>query len=163
APVAYVCVPLIARGRTLGAVAFIFTTPQRQFIKADVAFAEEVAQRAALALDNAHLYQQAQAAIVLREQFLSTAAHELKTPITALLGNVQVLERRTQREGSLPERERRTVQVIHIQAKRLSKMIAALLDITRFEQGKLSIESAPLDLCALVTRIVEEVLPGLTT
>jgi signal transduction histidine kinase len=162
APRAYICVPITAHGQTLGAVAFILTAPERQFTATDVAFAEEVAQRAALALDNAYLYQQAQAAIVVRDQFLSTAAHELKTPLTALLGNVQVMERRNQREGSLPERERRAVHVIHTQTKRLSKMVATLLDISRFEQGKLTIERAPIDICALVSRIVEEVLPSLT-
>jgi signal transduction histidine kinase len=163
APRAYICVPLTAHGRTLGAVAFILTAPQRQFVASDVAFAEEVAQRAALALDNAHLYQQAQDAIVIRDQFLSMAAHELMTPLTALLGNVQVMERRAERDGSLDERERRAVHVIHAQTKRLSKMVATLLDISRFEQGKLTIERAPIDLCGMVRRIVEEVLPGLTT
>jgi signal transduction histidine kinase len=162
APHAYICVPLIARGRRLGAVAFILTTPQRQFATDDVAFAEEVAQRAAIALDNAHLYQQAQDAISIRDQFLSTAAHELKTPVTALLGNVQMMQRRAERDGILPERERRAVDVIHTQTKRLSKMVATLLDISRFEQGKLIIERAPLDLCALILRIVEEVLPSLS-
>jgi signal transduction histidine kinase len=162
APHAYICVPLTAHGRTLGAIAFILTTPLRQFVSDDVAFAEEVARRAAIALDNAHLYQQAQDAISIRDQFLSTAAHELKTPVTALLGNVQMMQRRAERDGILPERERRAVQVIHTQTKRLSKMIATLLDISRFEQGKLIIERAPLDLCALVRRIVEEVLPSLS-
>jgi signal transduction histidine kinase len=163
APRAYICAPLTAHGRALGAVAFILTAPQRQFTASDVALAEEVAQRAAVALDNAHLYQQAQDAIVIRDQFLSMAAHELKTPLTALLGNVQVMERRAQRDGSLPDSERRTVQVIHAQTKRLSKMLTTLLDISRFEQGKLTIERAPIDLCGMVRRIVEEVLLGLTT
>jgi signal transduction histidine kinase len=162
APHAYICVPLTAHGRTLGAVAFILTTPLREFASDDVAFAEEVARRAAIALDNAHLYQQAQDAISIRDQFLSTAAHELKTPVTALLGNVQMMQRRAERDGILPERERRAVQVIHTQTKRLSKMVATLLDISRFEQGKLIIERAPLDLCALILRIVEEVLPSLS-
>jgi signal transduction histidine kinase len=163
APRAYICVPFTARGRTLGAAAFILTAPQRQFSASDVAFAEEVARRAALALDNAHLYQQAQDAIAVRDQFLSIAAHELNTPLTALLGNVQSMERRAQREGSLPDRERRAMQVIAAQTKRLSKMVGTLLDISRFEQGKLTIEHAPVDLCGMVKRIVDEVLPGLAT
>lgn len=162
APQAYICVPLRARGRTLGAVAFILTEHNRQYAATDVALAEEVAQRAALALDNARLYQEAQDAITVRDQFLSIAAHELKTPLTSLLGNAQVIERRAMREGSLPERELRAMHVISAQAKRLSKMIAALLDISRLEQGKLRIELSPVDLCALVERVVEEVQPSLT-
>jgi len=123
APHAYICVPLIARGRALGAVAFILTDPNRHYAASDVELAEEVAQRAALALDTAHLYQQAQEAIAVRDQFLSTAAHELKTPLTSLLGNVQLMNRRAQREGSLPERERNAMQVIHAQTQRLGKMV----------------------------------------
>jgi signal transduction histidine kinase len=162
APQAYICVPLTARGRTLGAVAFIVTHHNRQYTAADVTLAEEVAQRAALALDNARLYQEARDAIALRDQFLSTAAHELKTPLTVLLGNAQAIERRAIRQGDLPERELRAVHVIHEQAKRLSKMMAALLDISRLEQGKLSIERARFDLRTLVKRVVDEVQPGLT-
>jgi signal transduction histidine kinase len=162
APHAYICVPLTARGRTLGAVAFILTQDHRHYTAADVALAEAVAQRAALALDNARLYQEARDATALRDQFLSIAAHELKTPLTVLLGNAQAMERRAIRDGHLPERELRAAHVIHEQAKRLSRMIAALLDISRLEQGKLSIERARFDLCTLVKRVVEEAQPGLT-
>jgi signal transduction histidine kinase len=161
APHAYICVPLTARGRTLGAVAFILTQHNHHYTAEDVMLAEEVAQRAALALDNARLYQEARDAIALRDQFLSIAAHELKTPLTVLLGNAQAIERRAIRQGHLPERELRAVHVIHEQAKRLNKMIAALLDISRLEQGRLSIERARFDLHTLVKRVVDEVQPGL--
>jgi signal transduction histidine kinase len=161
APHAYICVPLTARGRTLGAVAFILTDHARHYAVSDVALAEEVGRRAAFALDNARLYQEAQDAIEVRDQFLSIAAHELKTPLTALLGNAQAIERRATRGGDLPERELRAVRIISEQTKRLSKMVAALLDISRLEQGKLTIERAPVDICALAKRVVEEVQPGL--
>jgi signal transduction histidine kinase len=162
APQAYICVPLTARGRTLGSAAFIVTHHQRQYTADDVTLAEEVAQRAALALDNARLYQEARDAVALRDQFLSIAAHELKTPLTVLLGNAQMMERRARRDEQLPEREVRAVHLIHEQARRLSRMIAALLDISRLEQGKLSIERGRFDLQALVERVVDEVQPGLT-
>jgi signal transduction histidine kinase len=162
APQAYICVPLTARGRTLGSVAFIVTHHYRQYTAEDVTLAEEVAQRAALALDNARLYQEARDAVALRDQFLSIAAHELKTPLTVLLGNAQAMERRAIRDEHLPEREVRAVHLIHEQARRLSRMIAALLDISRLEQGKLSIERARFDLQALVERVVDEVQSGLT-
>jgi signal transduction histidine kinase len=163
APHAYICAPLTARGRTLGAVAFILTEQKRHYTADDVAFAEEVARRAALALDNARLYQEAHDAVRMRDQFLSIAAHELRTPLTVLLGNAQAMRRRALREGTLPERELRAAQVIAEQAKRLSKMVAMLLDISRLELGKLTIERAPIDLCALVKRVVEETQPSLVT
>jgi signal transduction histidine kinase/PAS domain-containing protein len=162
APHAYICVPLMAREHRLGAVAFVLTDRQRRFAATDLGLAEEIAQRAALALDNARLYQDAQDAIVVREQFLSIASHELRTPLTALLGNAEMLIQRATRDGNLPEREMRSVQVLYEQSMRLNKMISALLDISRLEQGTLSIEQGLVDLCALVGRVVEEVQPGLT-
>src|SRR4029078_4527165 len=108
-----------------------------------------------------HARAQAEAAVHLRDQFLSIAAHELKTPLTSLLGNAQLMQRRAQRDGTRPEREQRTVRVMADQATRLNKMVLALLDISRLESGQLSIERAPLDLCALVSRVVDEVRPAL--
>jgi PAS domain S-box-containing protein len=104
---------------------------------------------------------QAQEAVRVRDVFLSIAAHELKTPLTSLLGNAQLLLRRAERDGSMSDRGKKTVQVIVEQAKRLNKMILALLDVSRIETGQLSIEWARVDLCALVWRVVEEVQPTL--
>lgn len=130
-------VPLRARGRALGAMSFVAADSGRRYDPADLAFAQEVADRAAVAIDNAALYSAAQAArataeeaIRLRDLFLSVASHELKTPLTSLLLQTQLLQRRVAREGLLPEREQRTVQVVAEQAQRLDRMIAALLDLT---------------------------------
>ncbi len=160
-PQAYICAPLIARGRTLGALAFILTDPDRQYSAADVALAEEVARRAAIALDNTRLYQEAQDAIRIRDQFLSIAAHELKTPLTSLLGYTQALLRRSLREGTLNERDRRALQLIAEQSKRLGKLIDSLLDVARIQLGRLDIERRRLDLCVLARRLVEEAGPAL--
>jgi signal transduction histidine kinase len=114
-----------------------------------------------VAIDNARLYREAQAAVQLRDQFLSVASHELKNPLTALLGNAQLLQRRAGREGQLNERNQRAIGVIVEQSGRLNKMIAALLDISRIEHGRLSIEHNPVDVDALVRRVVDEIQPTL--
>ncbi|GAB4437736.1 MAG: hypothetical protein OHK0015_30690 [Chloroflexi bacterium OHK40] len=160
-PRAYMIFPLTARGRTVGAMSFILTDPARSYDDDEIALAAEVAQRAALSFDNARLYQEAQEAIRLRDQFLSIAAHELKTPLTALLGTAQLLQRRDQREGLLGPRERRSVEVIVNQTNRLSAMVTTLLDIARLETGHLGIERERFDICALVRRIVDELDPSL--
>jgi PAS domain S-box-containing protein len=157
----YICVPLLARQQRLGAITFTFTQPGRRYDTADLALARELASRAATAIDNARLYREAQEAVRLRDQFLSIASHELKTPLTTLLGNAQLLQRRARREGDFKERHLHTIDVIADQASRLNKMIAALLDISRIETGHLSIERAPVDLSALAQRVVEEVRPTL--
>jgi signal transduction histidine kinase len=72
------------------------------------------------------------------------------------------MERRALREGTLPGRELRATHVIAEQARRLGQMVAMLLDISRLELGKLTIERARVDLCALARRVVEEAQPNLT-
>lgn len=99
----------------------------------------------------------AEEALDLRNQFLSLAAHELKTPLTSILGHIELFQRRTGKEHSLNERDQRALQTIADQAQRLNKMIISLLDISRIERGQLSIEQVPIDLCALVQRVVDEV------
>ncbi|HJZ46086.1 MAG TPA: ATP-binding protein [Roseiflexaceae bacterium] len=156
-----ICVPLTARGRVLGALTLSISDSGRVYGPSDLALAQDLGYRAAVAIDNARLYHKAQDAVRLRDQFLSIASHELKTPLTALLGNAQMLQRRAAREGNFSERNQRAVQVITDQAMRLNKMIAALLDISRIEMGQLSIDRAPMDLCALARRVVAEMQPTL--
>jgi PAS domain S-box-containing protein len=157
----YMCVPLRVNQRTLGTITLALADSQRRYSSSDLALAEDLARRAALAVENARLYRAAQDAIRLRDQFLSIASHELKTPLTTLLGNAQMLQRRAIREGTSTERDQRALRVIAEQASRLNRMIAALLDISRIETGQLSIERKRFDLCELARRVVEEVQPSL--
>ncbi len=153
-------VPLSVRGRVLGALS-LAVTHGRRFSPEDQALAEDLAYRTAAAVDNARLYHEAREAVRLRDVFLSVASHELKTPLTSLFGNAQLLQRRLGRQGGLSERDQRTLQVLVEQASRLNKMITALLDISRLQTGQFSIQREPVDLCALVLRLAEELRPAL--
>src|SRR5215212_12202565 len=156
-----ICVPLMARGRVLGALTLSTSESGHMYGLSELALAEDLGYRAAVAIDNARLYHAAQNAVHVRDQFLSIASHELKTPLTALLGNAQLLQRRAIREGSFSTRDQRALHVIADQATRLNKMIAALLDISRIEMGQLSIERVPMDLSDLVRRVIAEIQPTL--
>lgn len=158
-PHSAIIVPLTARGRTLGTLAFALHTTGRSYDTTDLALAEELGHRAALALDNARLYREAQEAVRMRDQFFVVAAHELKTPLTAMLGHASLLERRLKPEAVIMERDLRALRTIGAQTRRLDKMINALLDVSRLARGQLTVENQPLDLCALVERVVEEVQP----
>lgn len=153
--------PLTVRDRTVGVLTLVSAESHRRYTAADVRLAEDLAYRAAVAIDNARLYEDAQRAVYMRDQFLSIAAHELKTPLTSLLGYTQLVQRRTQREGTLNERDQRALRLVAEQAARLNRMVSSLLDLSRLESGQLSIESAPLDLGALAQQLVEEVQPSL--
>ncbi|HWQ14068.1 MAG TPA: ATP-binding protein [Roseiflexaceae bacterium] len=153
--------PLQARGQTLGALTFVAGESGRHYGPEDLALAEEVARQAAQAIDNARLYQEAQAAVHVRDSFISIAAHELRTPLTALMGNVHLLLRRMLREEPLAERNRHPLQVIADQSARLNRMVHTLLDVSRIETGQLRIERAPVDLSALARQVVDELQPAL--
>jgi len=154
-------VPLVARERTLGAISLGVAEAKRTFGPADRQLAEDLAHRAALAIDNARLYGDVQAAVRLRDEFLSVAAHELRTPITSLLGYSQVVQRRAARNPALDERTRHGLQVIEAQAERLARLVTSLLEVSRLETGYFHVHLAPLDLGALVRRISGEVQPTL--
>lgn len=104
---------------------------------------------------------EAELAVRARETFLSVASHELKTPLTSLYGNAQLLQRRAARSDTLGERERANVAVIVEQSRRLTKLIDDLLDHSRLNEGRMMIAREPLDLGALLGRVAEELRPGL--
>jgi PAS domain S-box-containing protein len=104
----------------------------------------------------------AEQALALRDQFLSLAAHELKTPLTSILGNIELFKRRASREQGLSERMMQTFNVIEDQTNRLNRMVFSLLDVSRIERGQLTLERQPVDVCALVRRIVNEIQPTLS-
>jgi PAS domain S-box-containing protein len=161
-------IPLGLDGRAIGVLGLSFASVQT-FTSEDRTFLLTLARQCGLALERARLYEaersartEAQEALRIRDAFLSIAAHELKNPLTSLLGNAQLLQRRTTHGGIQPERDQHTIAVIVDQASRLNKLITALLDVSRMETDQLSIVRAALDLCALARRIVEDVQPTLT-
>jgi signal transduction histidine kinase len=149
-------VPLEARGDVLGALAFFTSDPDRRYDAADLTLAEDLARRAGLAVDNARLYREAQRAVRTRDEFLSVAAHELKTPLTSMLGYAQILIRYLQPGQQIDDQiVSRALQAIEQQADRLSRLVSRLLDIARIEGGRLGIEPVATDLVALAITVVE--------
>ena len=153
----YMCVPLVARGRTLGAITLVMAESERQYTAADLALAQDLAQRAAVAVDNARLFRAAQEAVRLRDEFLSIASHELKTPLTSMQLAVQTLQR-TMRQGQIlaPERLADRLGIVEDQSKRLTRLINDLLDISRITAGRLELECAPTDLAAVTRHVAEQ-------
>ena len=104
---------------------------------------------------------EAEEALRVRDAFLSLAAHELKTPLTTLLGHAELLQRRMTRDYAAADRDQRALMTIVRQARRLSQLTSALLDVSRLETGQLTIETVPLDVRQLVERVVTQLQPAL--
>ena len=149
-------VPLVARERTLGAITFVHAESGRKFTEADLAFAEDLARRAALAVDNAALYREAQAANRTKDEFLATVSHELRTPLNAILGWAQLL-----RGGNLEEGElERALETIERNARAQAQLIEDLLDISRIITGKLRLDVRPIELAGVIEAAVDSVRPA---
>jgi signal transduction histidine kinase len=149
-------VPLQARDDVLGALAFFSSDPERRYDQEDLALAEDLARRAGLALDNARLYREAQRAVHSRDEFLSIAAHELKSPLTTILGFAQMLLTNLRPDSDAdPRIVRRALRAIEQQSERLSRLVARLLDIARAEGGSLPLEQTLTDLVPLVNSVAE--------
>jgi PAS domain S-box-containing protein len=99
---------------------------------------------------------EAEGVLRMRDEFLALAAHELKAPLTVLLGLSDLLLSRARREQSLNQRDTQTVATMKHQAQRLNGLIESLLDIARIQTGRISIERQLLDLGELLDRLAEE-------
>ncbi len=164
----FAALPLVVEGQVIGAFGLSFATA-RTFTADDRSYITALSQQCAQALERARLFEaehvartNAEAAVRLRDVFLSVASHELRTPLTGLQGNVQLLQRRAARDGTFAEGDRRAVDVIVEQTKRLGTLISTLLDVSRIQHGQLQITRDHLDLGALLRRVVDEVVPTLT-
>jgi PAS domain S-box-containing protein len=152
----YIAVPLVANGRTLGAILFITAESARPYDREDVLFAQAVAERAALAVDNARAYSDARAASRAKDEFLATLSHELRTPINAIMGWGQMLQ-----HGVVdPARMAHAVDAIVRNATAQARLIEDLLDLSRIISGKMRLDVEPIDVGAVVSAAVGTVEPA---
>ena len=143
----YVIAPLATHDRTLGAVTLVSASSGRGYGDADVALVVELARRAALAIDNARLYGAARDAIRARDQLIAIVAHDLRTPLATIGMLAELLrQRRPDDAGDL--------DIIARSVERMTRMIADLLDMSRLEAGRFSIERQPIAAAALVDEAI---------
>ncbi|MDI3288690.1 ATP-binding sensor histidine kinase [Polyangium sp. 15x6] len=150
-------VPLVARGQTLGVLSIASSAPGRRYGDADLALAQEVARRAAIAIDNARLYRKTQEAIRVRDEFLSVASHELNTPIASLTLALQSMSRSIQ-SGRLSDGQAvgKLVERALRQGARLARLNDDLLDVSRIHAERLTLEPEDVELGILTHDVVEQ-------
>jgi signal transduction histidine kinase len=153
----YMTVPLKAQGRVFGAISFVNTGSDRRYGPEDVRLAEDLASRAALAIENARLYEEARQAVRIREDVLEIASHDLKNPLSAILLNAFLLTPPDGAEGG--QGTLKYVQAIRRSAEQMNRLIHDLLDMARIEGGRFTIEPAFQDCRTLVDEALEMLQP----
>jgi PAS domain S-box-containing protein len=149
-------VPLVAHERTLGAISFAASETRRRYTRADLVLAEDLAHRAALAVENARLYREAQEVNRLKDEFLATLSHELRTPLTAILGWAGLL-----RSVHLDaETATNALEIIERNARSQKQLIDDLLDASRIISGKLRLEVRPTQLAGVVEATLDSIRPA---
>jgi two-component system, chemotaxis family, CheB/CheR fusion protein len=144
--------PLAARNRTFGTMTFAIS--DRTYGEDDLAFANELARHAATAIDKALLYREAEAANHYLHALLGTVAHEIRTPLTSILGWAQVAAETQNRTSS-----RQACEQIFQSASLIKVFVDDLLDTERIKMRKLRIEKEEVDLKAITETAVEMMRP----
>jgi signal transduction histidine kinase len=143
--------PLVSRGQTIGVAACI-SSAANPCTAADVPLFGELARRASLAIDNARLYLESQQAVRAREEVLAIVSHDLRNPLSAVTLGASLLKM----SPSLSEEDREQIETLDVSAKRMARLIADLLDVTRLEGGKrLPIQSETMQVSELLQEAEE--------
>jgi two-component system, chemotaxis family, CheB/CheR fusion protein len=145
-----ISVPLIVRDKVLGTTTF--SSSRRTYDQVDLQLAEELSQRAAVALDTAMLFREAESANRYKDSFLGTVAHELRTPLTSIIGWVHLAR-------SSPDLAGEAIVRVGESGNLLKVFVEDLLDITRIREQKLRMDMSVVNLADVVRSAVEITSP----
>ncbi len=147
----YLAVPLAVQGKTLGAITFVSARSARWYNADDLALAEDLGRRAAVALENANLYRGLQEADRGKDIFLATLSHELRNPLAAITNGINVI-----RLGADDrEKVRRSTLLMERQASQLRRLVDDLMDISRITTGKLELRRQHASLVEILENAIE--------
>lgn len=149
-----VVVPILGRHAVIGVIGFVSPKPAR-YTSTELIFAQELARRISLALENARLYREAQEANRAKDEFLATLSHELRTPLNAILGWIQIL--RAKRLDQVTTG--RAFEAIERNAKAQAELIEDMLDVSRIITGRLRLNLQPVELSAAVEAALDSMQP----
>jgi signal transduction histidine kinase len=148
--------PLEVRGRRIGTLFVSRERPGYSYTRDDQFFLEDLADRAALAIDNARLYREAQDANQLKDEFLATLSHELRTPLNSILGWATLL-RSQKLDPSITDR---ALESIERNAKAQVKLTDEILDVSRIIRGKLHLNIRSIDLVPIMDEAINILRPA---
>ncbi len=151
----YLGVPLTVRGKTLGVITFINAESGHQYDDTDLAVAEDLASRAAIAIENAQLYRELRDADQRKDEFLATLAHELRNPLAPIRNGLQVLRL----AGGSGEMVNEARSMMERQLSQMVRLVDDLLDVSRITRNKLELRKVRVSLAAVVTSAAETSRP----
>jgi len=144
-PTSFMCVPLVARGHSLGAISLTMTDSGRAFSHDDLDLAMELARRTAVAIDNTLIYRrslalrlEAEAASTAKSDFLAKMSHEIRTPINAMMGYAELLEMGI--SGPVTEAQARQLSRIRASGEHLTSLVNEILDFAKLEAGGMRVD-----------------------
>ncbi|MEO7801474.1 MAG: ATP-binding protein [Ginsengibacter sp.] len=153
--------PMLVKGKVIGVVCFISCNPFNKYDEQDFSFAKDFTNRITLTLENARLYEEVKQDALLRtedsrrkDEFISIASHELKTPVTSLKAYTQVLEQSFEKKKDTKSAE--MLAKMNKQIDKLTGLIVDLLDVTKITNGEIAFNIEQFDFNELVEETVEE-------
>ncbi len=146
-------VPIFSQKTPIGGITFVTAETRRHYNQADLLMAEELATRASVAIENARLYKGSQDAITVRDEFISVASHELKTPVTSVKMFTQVLKKHSEQIGDKKA-------VVHLtkmdkQLNKLTELIYDLLNISKIQAGRMEFREEIFDFDKTVKEVTD--------
>ncbi len=155
-PHSYLVVPLEARGHKLGVITLGTCDAGHTYTQEDLGLAEDLARRAAAAIDNARLFHEVEEAGRRKDEFLAMLAHELRNPLAAISSAAYSLE---QGGAADPHRSSRLQSIISRQTHHLSRLVDDLLDVSRITQGRVDLRMGRVNLAQAIAGAVETTRP----
>jgi PAS domain S-box-containing protein len=147
----YMCVPLKGRDKLIGVISFVSAESERRYTKSDLSFAEELARRAGIAIENAQLYVELKERDRRKDEFLATLAHELRNPLAPIRNGLQLLNMR----GVDSETSENLLKIMERQVDHLVRLVDDLLNASRVMRGKIELRKEPVQLATIIAHAVE--------
>jgi signal transduction histidine kinase len=155
----YLVVPLTAGGHVIGAITVLFAESNRRYTSVDLRLLEDVASRAALAVENARLVSKLERAVRSRDDLIAIVSHDLRNPLSSIQMSAALLQQ-THGDVELPKRSK--TNMILRAVDRMESLIRDLLDIASIEGGGVIVSPAEVSVSALLGDAAE-LIQAITT
>jgi len=151
----YIGVPLVLRGKTIGVITFIAAESGRQYTPTELNLAEDLVNRAAVAIENSKLYSDLKDADRRKDEFLAMLAHELRNPLAPIRNALHIMNS----PGVAPDMVKRAHEMTERQVQHMVRLIDDLLDVSRIMRGRIELRREAIELSTMIARAVETVHP----